>query len=116
MQGPHLAGQPFPESSDGLPAGFDQQLAVGVAADVEPQEVAALGEVDDSRLVLVEGQTPGCQPPGESRLDLLGLFTAVTDRNEVIGLCRPPDYAERGDKGAGERANVLVVLGIIRGW
>ena len=41
-----------------------------MATDVEPQEVKALLEGDDTRLVLVEGKTPGRQPSGESGLDL----------------------------------------------
>ena len=34
---------------------LDQQFAVGVAADVEPEEVEALAEADNTRLVLVGG-------------------------------------------------------------
>ena len=41
-----------------------------VAAGVYPQEVKALVEGDDARLVLVEGQAPGRQPFGEPCLDL----------------------------------------------
>jgi hypothetical protein len=47
--------EPFPEPPDGRPGRLDQQLAV-IAADVEPEEVETLAEVDDFRLVLVEGQ------------------------------------------------------------
>ena len=39
----HLGCEPFPDPPDGRRARFDQQLAVGVAADVEPQEVEPLG-------------------------------------------------------------------------
>ena len=53
-QGAQLGRQPFPEPPDGRLGRLDQQLAL-VAADIEPQEVQALAEVDDLRLVLVEG-------------------------------------------------------------
>jgi len=77
-QGPQLGGEPPPDPPDGLLAGLDQQLVVGIAADVEPQEIEPLGQVDDLGLGLVEAKTPGRQPPGELRLNLLCLATAVT--------------------------------------
>ena len=64
-----------------------------VAADVEPEEVEALVEVDDPRLVLVEGQPPGRQPFREPCLDLLGLLLAVAEHDHVVGV---PDR----DRGA----------------
>ena len=57
-----------------------------VAADVEPEEVKALAEVDDPRLVLVEGQAPGRQPLRQPRLDLDGLLLAVAEHDHVIGV------------------------------
>ena len=57
-----------------------------VAADGETQEVEALLEGDDARLVLVEGQSPGRQPCGEPRLDLFGLLPGVAQGDEVIGV------------------------------
>ena len=60
----------------GCLARLDQQLAVAVAADAEPEEVKAVVEVDDARLVLVEGQAPGCEPLREAVLDLLRLLGA----------------------------------------
>jgi hypothetical protein len=60
---------------------------------VEPEEVEAFFEVDDARLVLVEGQTPGREPVGKLRLDLFGLLPGVAAGNQVIGLCRLPGYA-----------------------
>jgi hypothetical protein len=54
--------------------------------------------VDDPGLVLVEDQTSGSQPGGQPRLDLLGLLLAVTQREQIVGLCRPLDYADRGVK------------------
>ena len=66
-----------------------------IAADGNPQEVKALVEGDDTRLVLVEGQAPGRQPCGKPRLDLLGLVPGVAQGDQVIGLCRLRDYAER---------------------
>jgi hypothetical protein len=47
----------------------------------------------DPGLGLVEDQPPGRQPFGKPRLDLLGLFTGVTDCQQIIGLCRLPGYA-----------------------
>ena len=52
-QGPQFITEPFPDPSDGRLAWLDQRLPA-VAADVEPQEVEALIEGDDARLVLVE--------------------------------------------------------------
>ena len=69
-----------------------------VAADVEPEEIAPLVEVGDPGLVLIEDQTPGRQPGGQPRLDPLGLLLTVTQRKQIVGLCRPVDYADRGVK------------------
>src|ERR1039458_4641184 len=68
-QGPHLGAQPFPDPSPGRLAWLDQQLAA-IPADVEPQEIKALFEGDDTRLVLVKDQTPGRPPAGEPCLNL----------------------------------------------
>jgi hypothetical protein len=84
-QDAHLGREPFPEPPDGRLGRLDQQLAV-VAADVEPEEIEALAEVDDLRLVLVEGQAPGCQPLRELCLDLLGLLLAVAEHDHVVGI------------------------------
>jgi hypothetical protein len=91
-QGAHLGREPFPESPDGRLGWLDQQLGV-VAADVEPQEIKALAEADDLRLVLVESQAPGRQPSRELRLDAGGLLLAVAEHDHVIGV---PDR----DRGA----------------
>ena len=85
---------------------LDQQLAVGVAADVEPEEVEALAEADDLRLVLVEGQAPGRQPLREPRLDLLGLLLAVAEHDHVVGV---PDR-DRGPCAWGPRRAMPEVL------
>jgi hypothetical protein len=66
-------------------ARFDQQLAA-VAADVEPQEVDPVVEVDDAGLVFVEDQPSGRQPRGQPRLDLLGLLTGVTHGQQIVGV------------------------------
>jgi hypothetical protein len=79
-------------------ARFDQQLAV-VAADVEPEEIAPLVEVGDPGLVLIEDQTPGRQPGGQPRLDLLGLLLTVTQRKQIVGIAdndRRPGCRPRG--------------------
>jgi hypothetical protein len=92
-QGAQLGAEAFPDPSDGRLARLDQRLAV-VAADVESQEVEALVEGDDARLVLVEGKTPGRQPAGEPGLDLERLLPGVAADDEIIGLCRVASYAE----------------------
>jgi hypothetical protein len=91
----HLPGELALDPSDGGLAGFDQQLAVSVAADVEPQEVVAGLQRHDLGLLVVEGQPPGRQPPGQPCFDLLGLLPGVAAGHEVIALCRLPGYAER---------------------
>ena len=84
-QGVHLGAQPFPDSSQGRLARFDQQLA-GLSADGEPQKVETFIEGDDARLVLVEGQTPGRQPSGEPCLDLFRLVPGVTQGDQIVGV------------------------------
>ena len=82
----HLGGQPFPDPPQRVVARLGQQLAVGIPANGEPQEVHALVEVRDLGLVLVEDQTPGGQPFGKPRLDLLGLLTGVTQGEQIVGI------------------------------
>jgi hypothetical protein len=82
-QGLELAAEPFPDPSERRRARLDQQLPV-VAADVEPQEVEPVVSVDDACLVLVERQTSGRQPCGQTRFDLFGLFAAVAHHDEVV--------------------------------
>jgi hypothetical protein len=53
--------------------------------------------MNDAGFVLVEDQTPGRQPRGQPRLDLLGLLTGVTQGEKIVGLCRPSDYADHGE-------------------
>jgi hypothetical protein len=98
-QSAHLGREPFPESLDCGGARLDQQLAVAVAADVEPQEIEPLGEVHDLGLVLVEGETSGRQPLGEPCLDPLGVLLGESTHDQIVGLCRPADYADRGVSG-----------------
>jgi hypothetical protein len=80
-----LGGESFPEPLDGRLGRLDQQLAV-IPADIEPEEVKALAEVDDLRLVLVESQAPGRQPSRQPRLDLPGLLLAVAEHDHIIGV------------------------------
>jgi hypothetical protein len=68
-----------------LRAGFDDQLAV-VAADGESQEVESVVEVDDPRLVLIEGKTSGRQPKSKLRLDLFGFLPGMAEHHHVIGV------------------------------
>ncbi len=42
--------------------------------------------MDDLRLVLVEGETPGRQPCAQTGLDLFGLLPAATDGHVVVGV------------------------------
>jgi hypothetical protein len=103
MLGEHLA-QPPSDPRDGRRAGLDEQLAVGVAADVEPEEVEPATCVRDRCLVLMEGESSGCQPLGQPCLDLFGLPLAVTGDDEVVGIThqnrggrpRPPDVGGAG--------------------
>ena len=57
-----------------------------IAADVEPEEVEALFEGDDTRLVLVEGQAPGLKPAGKPCLDLQRLMPGMAQSDEIIGV------------------------------
>jgi hypothetical protein len=51
--------------------------------------------VHDLCLVLVEGKTPGRQPARQLHLDLFGLLLGAAEHDQVVGLCRLPDYAAR---------------------
>src|SRR5674476_802273 len=84
-QGTHLCAQPFPDPTQRRLTRLDQQLAC-LSADGEPQKVETLVEGDNTRLVLVEGQTPGRQPYGKPRLDLFGLVPGVTQGDQIIGI------------------------------
>jgi hypothetical protein len=84
-QGAELDGEAVPDSFDGGFAGFDDQLAV-VTAGGEPEEVEPVVEVDDARLVLVEGQSSGRQPCGEPRFDVFGLLPGVAEGDHVVGV------------------------------
>jgi len=44
---------------------------------LNPRKSKALLEGDDPRLILVEDQSPGRQPAGKPRLDLLGLVPGM---------------------------------------
>jgi len=84
-QGAQLVFEPCPDPSYRLLARLDQQLAA-VAADVESQEVKALVEADDARLVLVERQTPGRQPGGKLGLGLERVLSGVAVHDEIVGV------------------------------
>ena len=49
-QSTHLGAQPFPDAPYGGVAGFDQREFAVVAADVEPEKVTSLVEVDAGRV------------------------------------------------------------------
>lgn len=84
-QGAQLVPKPCPDPSDSRLAELDQQLGV-VAADVVSQEVEALIEEDDARLVLVERQTPRRQPGGELGLNVERVLPGVAVRDEIVGV------------------------------
>src|SRR6266852_2013257 len=81
-----LLREPAPEPLDGHGARFDEQLAVGVAADIESEEIEPLRKGDDPGLGFIERQPPRLQPPGQPRLDLLGLLPGMTAYDQVISI------------------------------
>jgi len=95
--GAQLVPEPFPDPSHGGLAGLDQWRGA-VPADVESQEVEALAEGDDARLVLIERQAP--RPP-----DLLiatcrsGRSSRVSAQNDL-----PADRADQGARWRGWKA------------
>jgi hypothetical protein len=109
VQGADLGGEPAADALHGCLAGLDQQLPVAVAADAEPEEVKAIFEADDTRLVLVEGQAPGREPLREAVFDLLHLFGADAQRDQVIGV--PHHDGAAGDRFPG----VLAAVGVVPG-
>jgi hypothetical protein len=68
------------------------------------EKVKSFGEVDDARLVLVEGQPSRCQPVSKSCLDLFGLFPRVAQGDQVIGISDHHRACGHGvtDMGAGQ--------------
>ena len=88
-QGLHLGGEPSTEAFHGCLARLDQQFAVPVPANSETQEIKPCIEADNAGLGLVEGQTPGRQPPGQPVLHRFGLFPADTHDDQIIGV---PDH------------------------
>ena len=90
-------------TSQGRFARADQQLGAE-AADGESQEVEALIEVDDTRLVLVEGQPPGRQPLCQICLDPFGLRLGSAQGDKIIGVADQHGRAQRRRTGtcAGE--------------
>src|SRR5262249_18717798 len=63
----------------------DQQLGAE-AADGESQEVEALVEGDDARLVLIESQSPGRQPLRQAYFDLFGLLLGSAQGDQIVGI------------------------------
>src|SRR5712671_4217594 len=103
-EGAHLGGGPFPDPPNCLGAGHDEQLAVWVAADVEPQEIEPGCQVDDLCLVLVEGKTPGCQPLSQPGLDLFGLPARMAQSDKII--CVPHQRRSARDRLRGIAAEL----------
>jgi hypothetical protein len=101
-QGTHLGAQPFPDAPDGIFAGLDQRHPAVVAADVEPEEVAPLADVDDLGLGLVEDQAARAQPLGQVLPDLFRVLATAAERQQVVRLCRAPDYADPGRRLRGQ--------------
>ena len=99
-QGLCFRGQASPDPSQRLFARLGQQLAVGIAADAEPEEVEPLAEVNDPRLGLVERKAPGFQPPGKPRLDLLGLRAGGAQDGQIVGVSHQNRGTGNGTQGA----------------
>jgi hypothetical protein len=61
-------------------------------------------------------ETEPLKPPGKLRLDLLGLITGVTQSDQIVGLCGPADYADRGVTvlvGGGDRGRVVGIIPVL---
>src|SRR5207342_539984 len=74
------------DSPYGVVAGFDQREFAVVAADVEPEKVTPLVEVDDLGLGLVETKTSGPQPLGQLLLDLFRVLTTAAKHQQIVGI------------------------------
>ncbi len=87
---PHFTRQPFPQPRSALFAGGDDQFAdalpIDLAANIEAQERASLGNEDDVSLILVEPQPSGPEPCPKVGLDLLCVFTALAHRHVIVGI------------------------------
>lgn len=105
--------------------------APGRPTDVgEPKESEGLGpaqaapcspfrgvpsELDQARLVGRRLQAELRQSCAKVSKEPARVAFVLEPHHDIVGLCRAPDYAEGGDKGAGQRAERFVVVGIIRG-
>src|SRR5881396_2326547 len=81
-----LLRKPVPEPLYGHGARFDEQLAVRIAAEVKSEEIEPFREGDDPGLGFVERQPSRLQPPGQPRLDLLGLLPGVAAYDQDISI------------------------------
>jgi hypothetical protein len=67
-------------------------------------------ELDQARLLAVQFQTELREPLTKICDEPLCVIMILKAHNEVVGLCRVPDYAECGGEGAGQRC--CGVLGV----
>src|SRR6185437_15558501 len=81
-----LLRKPFPEPLDGHDARFDEQLAARIATEIKSEKIETLRKGDDPGLGFIKRQPPRLQPPGQPRLDLLGLLPGVTAHDQVISI------------------------------
>ena len=90
---PHDAAYPLPAGQVAAPGATGAGNHVMVEAqEVEPD--VALADVTDAGLVAMQMQPhPGQCRPG-ARMGREGSLLGRAHDNEVIGLCREPDYAE----------------------
>ena len=80
-----------------------------VSADVEPEEVIAVGPATQRASIVVEGQTSGRQPLGQPSFDLERLLPSMAVDDEVIGVS---DQHRRALHGA--LVTILAELGEVR--
>src|SRR2546423_562820 len=83
VEGFDLGGEPVPEPLHGRFARFYQKLSALVSHGIS-EEVETISQVDDARLVLVEGQPSGREPGGELCLDLFSLLARVRESDEAV--------------------------------
>ena len=118
-----LAADHRVEAHEVAPWPLDPACPEGVAEEVEAgvlevPQAAAVFAVDDLRLVGVGLEAEGPEAAGDGGPEVSGLALGVAVDDDVVRLCRGPDYAEerrRPQQAGGDRVDILGIIRELRG-
>jgi hypothetical protein len=111
------------EAHEVAPWSLDPAAPEGVAEEVEAgvlevPPAAAVFAVDDPRLVGVQPEAEGPEAVGDGGPEVPGVALGVAVDDDVVRLCRGPDYAEEGLEthwAGGARVEMLGIIKELRG-